>query len=160
MPNKIVCHDVDLLMPPEIVDVYYGAAEHDIVHMGHLIKDYYAYANFLGGIIAFSSKAFETINGFPNHMYGWGGEDDALHGRIFANKLKVCRPDERKTGVEIKLSTEKETQKIPSMIDAFKKEDLLLDEQIWRMNGLNTLQYKLVNHQRLSNTVYKITVEL
>ena len=160
MPGKIVYHDVDLLLPPEIVDVYYGETEHDVVHMGKLIKDYYAYTNFLGGIIAFSGKAFEAVNGFPVICWGWGGEDDALRGRLVANRITVYRPSEPQTGLEMALPAAKDTKNIPAMVDANKNEALLLDEQIWRMNGLNSLQYNIIKHKRLSSSAYQITVDL
>jgi predicted glycosyltransferase involved in capsule biosynthesis len=37
---------------------------------------------YLGGIVSFSIKQFEDINGFPNNFWGWGGEDDEMKKRI------------------------------------------------------------------------------
>jgi hypothetical protein len=160
--KKFVFHDVDLLLPHAISDVYYGddSKGKDIIHMGHLIDNYYDYPDFLGGIIAFSKEAFESINGFPNHMYGWGGEDDALKIRIVSNSLTVYRPDEKKEGTEMTLPVAKDTKNVKSMIDQHKNEDLILDEHIWRMNGINSVQYKLKAHGRIASLVYRITVEL
>lgn len=40
------------------------------------------YTPFLGAAISFDINLFKKINGYPNHFWGWGGEDDALIYRI------------------------------------------------------------------------------
>lgn len=35
----------------------------------------------VGGAAAFSKPVFESINGFTNSMFGWGGEDDEAYSR-------------------------------------------------------------------------------
>jgi hypothetical protein len=160
---RFIFHDVDLLSSREIVDTYYGddsVSTREIVHYGHLFKDYYDYPNFLGGAISFTKRAYLAINGFPNHFYGWGGEDDALANRIASRFLKVYRPDEPKTGQEMALPADKDTKNVKTMIAEYKNEDWLLDQQIWQMNGINSVQYKLTNHQRLGPHAVNITVEL
>ena len=161
--DSVIFHDVDLLFPKEFVLKYYGNASQDreIVHYGKNVKDYYDYPDFLGGAIQFSRKSFQDINGFPNHIYGWGGEDDALKVRIVSNNLKVYRPKEDKVDAEIPLGPgQKETKDIPEMIAKFKNEDLLLDEMIWKMNGLNSLHYKVIEKKEMSVGVYQIVVDL
>ena len=36
----------------------------------------------------------KKINGFPNHFWGWGGEDDAMLKRIKKHKLEIYKPIE------------------------------------------------------------------
>jgi hypothetical protein len=101
---QFLFHDVDLLFPVEFVNKYYGTKTGgEIVHFGKVVEDYYDYPDFLGGVIQFSRDAFEKINGFPNHIYGWGGEDDALKVRIAASKLSVKRPDVPKMKIKLEL---------------------------------------------------------
>jgi hypothetical protein len=119
--NAVIMHDVDLLFPKEFVDKYYGYKK-DIVHFGKNVKNYYDYPDFLGGAIQFSPYIFEKINGFPNHIYGWGGEDDALKTRISTyskeeKKIKIYIPNEEKMDVEIPLGNgQKETKDIQELI--------------------------------------------
>jgi len=169
--NYIIMHDVDLIFPVDFVEKYYGYKK-DIIHFGKNVKNYYDYPNFLGGAIQFSTYIFEKINGFPNHIYGWGGEDDALRARISAaaaissssensENLIVYRPKEDKVDAEIPLGTgQPETQKIKELVASHKNEDLLLDEMIWKMNGLNTIHYKVTEKKKMAIGVYNIVVDI
>jgi len=75
--------------------------------------------------------------------------------------LSVCRPDEPKMKSEIALGPgEKETKDIPEMIAKYKNEDLLSDEMIWKMNGLNSLHYTVTNKTKISPGVYNIVVNI
>ena len=155
-------HDVDLLVESAIVQKYYGyvTKKTSIVHMGKLIPDYYDYSDFLGGILAFSGTSYTAINGFPNNFFGWGGEYDSIKTRISTIGLTVYRPSETNVGKEIQLAPEKESKKIEDMINPHRDEDILVDAMIWKMNGLNSLQYKITDQRRGSGNVFHITTDL
>ena len=164
--DSFIMHDVDLVFPPEFVEKYYGSAgkgssRRQIIHYGKTIKGYYDYDNFLGGAIEFSRNAFERINGFPNHIYGWGGEDDALKVRIANEKITVYRPDETKQEAMLSLAPgQAETKDIPELVAKFKNEDLLLDESIWKINGLNSIHYTVLEEKMKTVGVYQIVVSI
>jgi hypothetical protein len=92
-------------------------------------------------------------------MYGWGGEDDALKIRISSTGKTVYRPQEDKLEVEQKLG-EKDTKNIAELVGKYKNEDLLLDEMIWKINGLNSLHYKVLDQKMITNGVFQITVDI
>jgi hypothetical protein len=160
--DTFIFHDVDLLFPNDFVNAYYGTKTGgEIVHFGKNVEDYYSYDHFLGGVIQFSKNAFQKINGFPNHIYGWGGEDDALKVRIASEKMKVNRPDVPKMKAKLEFGPgERETIDIPEMRAKFKNEDLLVDESIWKMNGINSLLYNVTDQKKISPGVYSITVDI
>ena len=160
--DNFIFHDVDLLFPTEFVKSYYGTKTGgEIVHFGKVVEDYYDYPDFLGGVIQFSRDAFQEINGFPNHIYGWGGEDDALKVRIASLKIPVKRPDVPKMKIKLELGPgQQETREIPDLIAKYKNEDLLSDEPIWKMNGVNSLLYKVLKTDVMSPGVFNITVDI
>ena len=49
------------------------------------------YKGYFGGVTALSKDQFETINGFSNSFYGWGGEDDDLYHRVVEKGYKMFR---------------------------------------------------------------------
>ena len=165
--DSFIMHDVDLIFPKDFVERYYGSSsssktkKREIIHYGKNIQGYYDYSDFLGGAIEFSRSAFERINGFPNHIYGWGGEDDALKVRIANEGITVYRPDETKQDAMIPLAPgQKETRDIPELVAKFKMEDLLLDENIHRINGLNSLHYTVLEETMRTVGVYQIVVSI
>ena len=46
----------------------------------------------MGGVVSFNGGDFETINGFPNDFWGWGGEDDELGRRVRHHGIHVRVP--------------------------------------------------------------------
>lgn len=163
--TAFVMHDVDILLDDHIQQHYYGDDGKDIVHLGMLIqKDKYkGSVNFLGRVIRFSKQAYKELNGFPNTFYGWGGEDDALGNRIHASSTldtTIYRPDEKKTGVELVTKRDILTTKDDHMMELNKVEELVNDTMVWKMNGLNSLQYSILEHKSIGDTCRKITVQL
>merc|ERR1712038_49886 len=49
------------------------------------------YENYYGGVVAMTVQHFKQVNGFSNRFWGWGGEDDDMANRIFANGLYISR---------------------------------------------------------------------
>ena len=44
------------------------------------------YKGFTGGVLALSAEHVHLINGFSNHYFGWGGEDDDVYNRsVYVN---------------------------------------------------------------------------
>jgi hypothetical protein len=160
--TTFVLHDVDILMPEEIVDRYYGEDGKDLVHVGRLVKDD-KYASkerdqFLGRVLRISKTKYKQLNGFPNTFYGWGGEDDALARRIGSSV--VFRPKESPTGVEMETKNDIFTKKRTDQMEANKVEQLILDNVQWKIDGVNSLQYVIEGNQSINSRVRKITVQL
>lgn len=92
-PNltHVITHDVDLKPSPELFRAYVDPpAEGTVTHVGGVWKRYDS-DSYLGGVLSVRAEDFP---GYPNDIWGWGGEDDVLRDRIRARKLKVVRPAE------------------------------------------------------------------
>lgn len=77
--DYVIFHDVDMLP----INVDYSYSEHPV----HLASDNIPFESYFGGITLFPTEQFEKINGFSNHYWGWGYEDDDLRYRCEINKL-------------------------------------------------------------------------
>lgn len=45
--------------------------------------------SYFGGVTLFSHKDFERVQGYSNHFWGWGGEDNELMFQVMRCKLKA-----------------------------------------------------------------------
>ncbi|KAK2715836.1 beta-1,4-galactosyltransferase 6-like [Artemia franciscana] len=91
-----IFHDVDLL--PENDNLFYSCEPGTVRHFAELISNMKyerIYTECAGGVTAFHIQDFQTIDGFSNVYWGWGGEDDDLYRRVKQKGLKFeHQPDE------------------------------------------------------------------
>lgn len=86
-----IFHDVDLL--PEDDRNLYTCPEQPR-HMSvsiDIFKYKLPYATIFGGVSALTKKQFETLNGFSNSFWGWGGEDDDMYNRLKYHNFHISR---------------------------------------------------------------------
>ena len=57
-----------------------------------------AYRGYTGGVLSVWRAQFETINGFSNEFWGWGGEDDDFYNRLKHKGYDVLRDLSRSAG--------------------------------------------------------------
>ncbi len=140
--DTYIFHDVDLVPDDELLAEYATTLPRDCFH--HLGARFARYAGagdaYVGGVLACPGPAFERVNGFPNHFWGWGGEDDALRDRVRACSIRVTRPergsmeDLEHLGLREKMAALKKTGEK----NMRKWEDMEQDRRTWRDDGLNT----------------------
>ena len=90
-----VLSDIDLLPSQMLIDDYLKYPDNPI-HLANLGTRYNSEGknkDFLGGVISFNSKDFESCNGYPNHYWGWGGEDESLKYRLDQNKIEITKSE-------------------------------------------------------------------
>lgn len=87
--TNIIFHDVDLL-PSESLHKYYGPT----VSTVHIACNFERYANprYFGGIVNMPWNHVAASNAFPNGIWGWGGEDDALLRRCERVGVSITKP--------------------------------------------------------------------
>ena len=47
----------------------------------------------LGAACVFDPESYSIINGFPNDLYGWGGDDSAIYNRIIEKNIPIFCPE-------------------------------------------------------------------
>jgi len=93
----------------------------------------------LGAACVFDSESYKTINGFPNDLYGWGGDDWAIYNRIIQNNIIIQIPErlfnkyiiEEDHGREFVDSSQNDRN-----MNLSKRND-------YKSNGLNSIKYQL-----------------
>jgi hypothetical protein len=132
--------------------------------LAHVWKDRYDYANYFGGVVSFSKKAFENINGFPNNFWGWNNEDNALFYRTNAVKYSIVKPTKGSYEDLENMNFEQKNKilKDNNLKNMRGKEALKEDRtnNHWKTNGLNNLEYKPVKEDNLSDEVLLYTVDI
>ena len=144
-PRAVCLHDVDLMVRSDH-DLYHANVASRPLHIAAQYKRYQG-ASYLGGILLMDTGHFEACNGFPNMIYGWGGEDDALRNRIRIVGLRSHRADAEvldmeqfpaPLGLQDKLSLLRSVDaKCPD-----KRERVAFDRAGgWQRDGLNSCQF-------------------
>jgi hypothetical protein len=159
--TNFIFHDVDLLPSKELHEYYITTPTKEPVHIAAVWDRYNTNPKYFGGIVSFNSSMFNTINGYPNNFWGWGGEDDELYKRT-RKFFNIYKPQKGKITDLEKLSLEKKLEYLKENDLKFmqKREALAEHEKTWNINGLNSLKFKKISDSSCGNNCTKILVEL
>ncbi len=128
----------------------------------------YSDENTLGGLVKFKGCDYKNLNGFPNDFWGWGCEDKELLNRAEFKNIKI----KRSIGFHDMKSREKyflifQDNHLRERNDKYGESYILWNrlsnEQKntkLHINGLTTLNYKIICEENLFNNVKKIKVEV
>jgi hypothetical protein len=151
--SHIILHDVDLLPEDQILPLYQKLPLSPI-HIGWAWTEKYKYERFFGGIVSMSSEDYKRINGFPNHFWGWGGEDDALLARCKVHGIHIYRPTER-SGLQS--LPHPHAGDNPDLINATKHRDVQSDNPKY---GYSSVKRRIEDVKELASDIHKITVQI
>lgn len=118
---------------------------------------------FLGSLISVPGDMFTKINGYPNNFFGWGGEDDSLIHRCVSSKIYAFEIPNVGSMIDLEeFSTAKnKTAKLKQngLLAEARAEKLLHDMKHWQQNGLNSIEYTVLDTHTDKN-ITTITVDL
>lgn len=142
-----IFHDVDSLPDEDLLNFYTYKGDKIIHYASPFLGYKYKYPTFLGGVIGMSGENYMKINGFPNRVFGWGGEDDILYDRLAKNHLKIYRPKKGKYFLY--------EHDVPSknQINPSKWEAILRDLKEWKKDGVKQIKshYILITETHTEN---------
>lgn len=100
------------------------------------------YPKGCGGLCFFDIESFETVNGFPNNLAGWGAEDTALIDRCIMTSVPF-QNHEHINDPEYMTETDTAYRDVsPNQQNIWlSKQDL--ENNLWRTNGLSTCKYNV-----------------
>jgi len=91
--SSFIFHDVDIIPDRTMFMLYFAPRQsYQLVPYKSLAYEltYGGYQLKSGAAVYMTTpKAFFRANGFPNNFWGWGGEDDALHARLYRNHIRL-----------------------------------------------------------------------
>lgn len=151
-----ILSDIDLIPSNNLIEEYLSTpADNQFIHLAAKGTRYYnpksKKKNFLGGCISFTKKSFDECNGYPNNFWGWGGEDDALLYRSKQNNIDITEPDYDILDLEeLNIQEKKQDIKQNESMEELKWEKVDDDKNIWKDNGLSTLNdsYDIINTRK------------
>lgn len=163
-------HDIDTLPYENTIIDFYNNKDYDIlrIHSGHHVS--------LGGIVKFKCDIFKKINGFPNNIWGWGLEDEALFTRAMLNNCNIN--SYRDFNISIKDFVSLPHHRYKNQENDFYNKDK--EKCFWRWgydfnpdtltntqkinikftNGLDDIEYKIINKEIINDYIEKIVVEI
>ena len=124
-----IFHDVDLLPSENLLPYYTENQGSNPIHIARVWNRYNGNAKYFGGIVNFTSSQFETINGFPNNFWGWGGEDDEMYKRV------------KEQGYQPTVPTSGEITDMEEM-DLQAKLSFLKSNKLWKCMNKNEVSHK------------------
>ena len=106
----------------------------------------------LGAACVFDSESYKIINGFPNDLEGWGGDDWAIYNRIIEHKINLMTPENLFNSnfiIEENFVFNNDSTNNYLNIELSKRNDS-------KENGLNSIKYKYEGNGDFhdGNTIY------
>lgn len=163
--DVLALHDVDLLPGPCLRAAYESVCGAvggwTCAHPGSAWKRY-TYSTYVGGVFIMHARVYESMNGFPNGFWGWGGEDDCFGERLSAvgvTPADVFRPrglpDDAFTDLEERYPGTRSST--TSELKNMRKWELrAADRDGWRRDGVNTVAFTAVSTRGMHDAVVTV----
>jgi hypothetical protein len=137
-----IFHDVDSYPDKDLLQLYYYKGNKIIHYASPYLGYKYTFDDFFGGVCGMNKETYIKINGFPNHFFGWGGEDDSLYNRVSLNGFEVYRPVKGSYILAEHNSPKNEE------LNKNKMNNILTDLKEWKIHGYNEINdlYIILNH--------------
>ncbi|CAF0939723.1 unnamed protein product [Adineta steineri] len=135
-----IFHDVDLI-PEDDRNIYSCPAEPRHMSVAVNTLDYnLPYRTIFGGVSALTVKQMESVNGFSNQFFGWGGEDDDMAGRVLT-KYRISR-------YPAAIARYKMLRHKQDTPNSHRYSILGLSTPMRSVDGLSNVQYKIIEIER------------
>jgi hypothetical protein len=103
----------------------------------------------LGSACLFDGESYKVINGFPNDICGWGGDDWAIYNRIIHKKLQIIYP---KNIIDLGFIIEDSYDKTIETDRSHNSKNIELARRAdLDTNGLNSCIYTIANNGEFHN---------
>jgi hypothetical protein len=150
-PDYVIFNDLDMLPDKTLFSEYIRVAGQGdmtlLLPFDDDNKEVYgdaSKANICGGVFGISFKDFVRVNGFPNKMWLWGGEDNIMASRIKRAKIwyNIVNKGKMKHTDTIRLRGDKDDYLRKNKLINKKGQELFQqDRNTWKENGYSNITY-------------------
>jgi hypothetical protein len=163
--DHVIFSDIDIIPDYDLMNYLFLKIKDTPISLAYRGTRYEGYGAFLGTLISFSTKTFKKINGYPNNFWGWGGEDIALSIRMNENKINTILYPEKGSIIDFEEKNNKTINIVNNKLKNLEKEELkyeklYVDINTWKTNGLNSLNYEVLNTENINENTVQIKVNL
>jgi len=163
--DHVIFSDIDIIPDYDLMNYLFLKTKDSPISLAYRGTRYEGYDAFLGALISFNTKTFKKINGFPNNFWGWGGEDIALSIRLKENNINTILYPEKGSIIDFEEKDNKTINVIYNKLKNIEKEELkyeklYTDISTWKKNGLNSLNYEVLNTEKINENIVQIKVNL
>lgn len=132
-----IFHDVDLI-PEDDRNIYSCPPEPRHMSVAVNTMNYQLpYRTIFGGVSALTVDQFQSVNGFSNQYFGWGGEDDDMAARILT-KYRISR-------YPTSIARYKMLRHRPDTPNQSRYKILGVSSAMRSVDGLSNLQYEVLS---------------
>ena len=112
--------------------------------------------NHFGTISILPLSVMEQVNGYSNNFWGWGHEDNNLRERIIRKNIPIYMANPKKSKLKYipHIKAPELNLKNPNMNTVKNKE-----KKDGYISGLADLKYTIISEEKLSDHVFKITID-
>jgi hypothetical protein len=163
--DHFIFSDIDIIPDYDLMNYLFLKQKDEPISLAYRGTRYDGHGGFLGTLISFSTKTFKKINGYPNNFWGWGGEDVSLAIRLKENKIDTILYPEKGSIIDFEEKDNKTINVIYNKLKNLEKEELkyeklYTDISTWKKNGLNNLNYEVLNTEQINENTVQIKVNL
>lgn len=162
--DYFINHDIDILPNMECIKSIYDTHEldYDITRISSPHED------SCGRLIKFARNVLDTMNGYPNDIWGWGIEDRAFYFRCKYMNRKISSRMNNIFSFEFLnhasnaceyLNEKKKQSELWSdkFLNQLSKEELSF---MINKNGFNDVEYRVINRDQKDNNIVVLKVDI
>ena len=123
------------------VDIVPKSVDYSLFTRG--FRDIQGWEGGLGAMYFCDGDSYSAVNGYPNDMWGWGGDDSALIERAKVMNIPIDRSRYNNGDVEILPDNIVTCNGVTNDINRSKLYNYDMQNNRWRQNGLNTCEYSV-----------------
>ena len=130
---------------------------------------YTSYYNTLGGIVKINVETYSDINGFPNNLWGWGAEDNALQNRAETYNTTISKnilnndPNrfslfDIKNDIDDRIHDNNFNERVNFEFHKFRLMSHANKTNHIKNSGLNTMKYTIIGRRKIADDIDWIKV--